>query len=159
MDRQRSNLLIMSEPVVSLIDDILGGLGFKRKGDFWYKYLDEVVQIVGLQKSSWGKQHYVNLGIWVNEIERKESPKISECHLQCRIDTISEDADDVCRALDEEDFWKMDLDSRRDALKLALCNAEFVFFRELNSLDAVKRYVKERRNPHCAVANSLRTIV
>jgi hypothetical protein len=99
----------MSGTVASIVNELLTELNFKRKGSCWYKDYNEVAQLVGLQKSEWGKEHYLNLGIWVNKIERRKFPKIPECHIQCRIDTISDHADDIQRALDEEDSWKMDV--------------------------------------------------
>src|SRR5689334_1328791 len=112
----------MSGTVTSNLNQELIALGFKRKATYWYRAINDVVDVVGLQKSRWGEQHYINLAVWIKKIEKRDFPKVRECHIQCRLDAVSETPDNLSRALDEEDSWKMDADTRREIIKLALCN-------------------------------------
>lgn len=149
----------MNDSVTSILNRLLSDLGFKRKGNYWYKNQEEVIQIVGLQKSSWGKQYYLNLGVWVKKIEQRVFPKVADCHVQCRADAISDNADDIRRALDEEDSWKLDPEGRKEILKFALFNAQSIFFQNLDSLDSVRRYLKNEGNSNCAITQSLKAFV
>jgi Domain of unknown function (DUF4304) len=149
----------MSDTIPNILNDELVALGFKRKATYWYRASNDVIHVVGLQKSRWGEQHYLNLAVWVSKIEKRDFPKVRECHIQCRLDAFPETPDDLSRALDEEDSWKIDADTRREIIKLSLCNAEFLFFRELGSFESTKRYLKGNPDPRCAVTQSLKAII
>jgi hypothetical protein len=146
----------MKVSVKQIVDEEMQGLGFKREKSAWYRARADVVHVVGLQKSSWGQSYYINLGVWVSALAVKEFPKPRECHLQCRIDLISEMPNDLEAALNEEDYWRMDADHRREVIRLALCSAEFTFFRELESGTDVRAFVAQERIPQLAVARELR---
>ena len=149
----------MDESVARILSHELSALGFLKKANLWYKRKHDVIQVIGLQKSNWGNQYYVNVAVWVDKIERKEFPKCQECHIQCRLDSLPDNPDCLLQALDEEDSWKMDTATRRDILKLALCNAEFIFFRELDSFENVKRYIISGRASKFAVTQSLKRCI
>jgi hypothetical protein len=97
----------------------------------------------------------VNLAVWVKEFGANERPKSREYHLQVRIGRVPGCPDEIDAALNEEDYWKMDAQQRREIIKLAFCNAEFEFFRELTSFEKVKQFVKTRVGMNLAVNKSL----
>lgn len=149
----------MDTIVSEIVNEAAIALGFKKKGSYWYRPFSEVIHVVGLQKSQWGRQYYINLAVWVNAVEKREFPKTRECHIQCRVDAVPGCPGEIGQALDEEDSWKMDADTRRDIFKLALNNGEFLFFRELRSFEDVKRFVESKSNPRCAIKGSLMAII
>jgi hypothetical protein len=149
----------MKTPVKEILHEELTALGFERGGEFWYKHFDEVIQVVGLQKSNWADQYYINLAVWIKQLGKNDFPKPRECHLQCRLGVITEKATELDGALDEEDYWKMDAEQRREIIKLAVCNAEFVFFRELEALEQVKLFLRGNPDANFAVAQTLKAIV
>lgn len=62
--------------------------GFKKKASTWYRQLEGILQVVNLQKSSWGMQFYVNLcfvpaGM---EIEGMPTPKQHKCPIWIRLE-------------------------------------------------------------------------
>ena len=119
-----------------IIGEELELLDFKKHRADWYRQGEQVIFVVGLQKSQWGNQHYINLAIWVNALGEAQFPCVQECHIQCRLENLSPDkANALAGALDEEDGWKMDAEERRDIIKFCLGNAEFLFFRELNTFE------------------------
>jgi hypothetical protein len=134
MDRKGCYVLIMEIPVKEIVNDELTKLGFEKGGLNWYKHYKEVIHVVALQKSAWGNSYYINLAVWVNELGSSEQPKCRECHLQVRLDSIDGSPNEIDAALNEEDYWKMNAEQRRDIIKLALCNAEFAFFENLSPL-------------------------
>ena len=155
MDRQGCYLLIMEIPVKEIVNDELIKLDFKKRGLNWYKHYKEVIHVVALQKSAWGNSYYINLAVWVNQLGSSEQPKSRECHLQVRLASIDGTPSELDAALNEEDYWKMDVERRRGIIKLALCNAEFAFFQELKSFQHVKQFVKSRPCIHLAVTKAL----
>jgi hypothetical protein len=64
-----------------LITKILRPSGFKREGATWRRRLAEVTQVLSLQKSKWGSQYYVNVGILIRALDDISRPKPQQCHL------------------------------------------------------------------------------
>jgi hypothetical protein len=149
----------MQIPVKSIVNDEIRSLGFSRHGATWYRDVGEVIHVVGLQKSSWGSSYYVNLAIWIKAWSWDDVPKPSQCPLQCRVEAVPDTPDQLENALNEEDYWRMDAEQRRDIIKLALCNAEFMFFRYLKTLNDVKKFVAETTWPQLAVDKELSSLI
>jgi|SRR5579862_80304 len=145
----------MDIPVKEIVSDEMRLLGFQKKNLSWYKSYEEVIHVVELRKSRWGQFYQIVLAVWVRELGSKERPKCQECHLQAFLDCVHGNPDKIDAALNEEDYWKMDAEQRRDIIKLALCNAEFAFFKQLTSFDKVKRFIKNRPIKNLAVVKSL----
>ena len=62
------------EALIQILDQELVSEGFKRKGRNWYKTLDDCVQVLNLQKSPWGGQYYINLGILMRDLDSTKYP-------------------------------------------------------------------------------------
>ncbi len=141
----------MEIPVKEIVDDELKSMGFKKNGLHWYKVHSEVVHVIELRKSRLGSYYTVNLAVWVKEFGLTEQPKSRECHLQVAIGRVPGCPDEIDAAMNEEEYWKMDAEHRRELIKLAFCNAEFEFFRELTSFDQVKQFVRTQPGMNLAV--------
>jgi hypothetical protein len=61
--------------------------GFKKKASSWYRQIGGVLQVVNLQKSSFGEQFYVNLCFApiTMEIEGMPTPKEHRCPVRIRL--------------------------------------------------------------------------
>ena len=61
--------------------------GFKKKASTWYRQAEGALQVVNLQKSSWGLQFYVNIGcVPVGmEVEGMPTPKEYKCPVRIRL--------------------------------------------------------------------------
>lgn len=71
------------------IGELLIPIGFSRKGRTWIRRLDHVVQVVELQRSNWGPQDYLNLGLWLTSVV--EPPKVvreKDCHIRIRVSEV-----------------------------------------------------------------------
>ena len=83
--------------------------GFQKHSDTWYRRCPDLVQVLNLQKSQYGNQYYLNVGIYVPSIGAASSqwPKEHQCHVRMRAKTlVSEESKDVARfesAMDLED--------------------------------------------------------
>ena len=71
--------------IESGVSEALCDLGFKKKGKSWYRVTDETVQVTNLQRSQWGEQYYLNLGILIRALDDTRSPRPSKCHLVARL--------------------------------------------------------------------------
>lgn len=148
----------MNEPVKSIVGRILPEFGFsKQKTNNWYKTLEEVVHVIGLQKSSWGDYYHINLAVWVKELGGNLAPKYHQCHMMERLDGIALHRNDLAAALNEEDYWKMDAEERHGAIRLELANAQFAFFRKLETKEAIRAFlVDPNEDKHVAVTRVLK---
>ncbi len=78
--------------------------GFKQKSDSWYMANNETISVVNLQKSAYGEQYYVNVGLWLKDLGDAETPKEHHCHIRCRWKSlIQEDEKYLERLLDLDD--------------------------------------------------------
>lgn len=90
------------------VDDALKGAHFRRKSSAWYRDLEETVLVVDVQKSNFGEQYYVNLGVLVKGLPAnhggKLPPKENQCHIRVRIEALKPDEEEqLKRMLNLED--------------------------------------------------------
>ena len=71
-----------------LIAPPLKALGFKKRARTWWRHRDETIQVLNLQKSSFGERLYVNLGVYVKALETEEFPPEQRCHVQVRLERV-----------------------------------------------------------------------
>ena len=71
-----------------LLDDVLVPTGFRRRKLHWYRSNDDTIQIVNLQKSDWGGQYYINLGIFFRTLSPATAPKEYQAHARVRLDAL-----------------------------------------------------------------------
>jgi hypothetical protein len=82
------------DPIKAAFDDALKEAGFHKKSGTWYLEKEEVVLVANLQKSQWGQQYYINLGIWLRRLGEKKFRKENECHLRLRARSLPAIDDD-----------------------------------------------------------------
>lgn len=92
--------------VQGLLDESLGTLGFKRKGALWTRTANDVYQSVEMQKSQFGEQFYINLGIWLTALGSPQSLRDRDMHIRLRADSLF---DPVAR-----ERWVRGLDFEQD---------------------------------------------
>lgn len=71
-----------------LLDEALGDLGFKRKGTLWTRSTNDVYQSVEMQKSQFGEQYYINVGLWLIALGSPQSPRDKDMHIRLRADSL-----------------------------------------------------------------------
>jgi hypothetical protein len=86
------------------LDDVLGPAGFARKGDSWFRKTSDVVEVVNLQKSQYGRQYYLNYALWLRALGEESFPKEEKCHIRMRATAMvsSDSVADLGRLLDLE---------------------------------------------------------
>lgn len=62
--------------------------GFSKKGTYWYAERGESILLITPQKSQYGQHFFLNLGVFFHELGSKQWPKISDCHLQSRLENV-----------------------------------------------------------------------
>jgi hypothetical protein len=75
-------------PFEATISPRLKSLGFKKKARTWWRADDNTVQVVNLQKSAYGEQLYVNLGLYIRSLGLELSPPEYRCHMRARLERV-----------------------------------------------------------------------
>jgi len=72
--------------------------GFRRDGRNWRRDLPELILVVNLQRSRWGANFYVNIGVFVNairdepwDIRDRTKPRAEESHYRIRLEDLFAD--------------------------------------------------------------------
>lgn len=86
-----------------VIDSVLSPIGFRRRARTWYKINEDTISLLNLQKSQWGGQYYVNLGVYLSDLGRAKYPPEHQAHIRVRLSAITgEDTSALDAALDLE---------------------------------------------------------
>ena len=103
------------DPVQIWFRAVAGGLGFSAKGSMAHRQSPEVIQVIDLQRSNYGRLYYVNLGIALKSLGATNVPREEQCHIRVRLDSIPDVVADVGRFLDLDQ--PMDVDERIKSLE------------------------------------------
>jgi hypothetical protein len=133
----------------TIITEELAPQGFRKKGQNWYYRTDDCVCMFNLDKSRWGGQFFLNLGVMVSKIDPTETPLEYRCHVRCRIDDIIDDSSLLEKALNLEDH-SIPADEKIKIIQESIRKAGPIL-KSLGTLDAVKKIATERiatEHPH-----------
>ncbi len=72
----------------STLNDFGSSAGFIKNSGAWYRRQGDAISVVDLQKSQYGNQYYINVGLWLLEIADERFPKEWVCHLRTRLEAL-----------------------------------------------------------------------
>lgn len=74
----------------SFVDRQLRPFEYAHKGSSWYNASADSVAVINLQKSQWGGQFYVNLGVYFLALGAERFPAEHKCHLRLRLSALDD---------------------------------------------------------------------
>ena len=132
--------------ISSVIDGCAASSGFTRKGSTWYRHDPEVILVVNLQKSNYGGQYYINLGVSPRELTEGEFPRDAQCHLRMRLEGLYEmeqnDPKEVERVFNLEDS-SLASGEREAAMKTFLSRG-IAWLEDLASIENMRRALESK---------------
>jgi hypothetical protein len=138
--------------LVDAIDAALAPAGFKlqNKRKTWYRPEKHTLLMVNLQKSDFGGQYYINLGVSLKSLAEDQWPPIHHCHIGRRLNTLAPDRSGLKVALDLE---CPHMNDKQRIQVVSSCMEEFAlpFLFKLISIEGIKEALTERRLPGAAV--------
>ena len=136
------------ESVKQVVSEVVRHLGYRKSlNSNWSKNYADVIHVIGLNKSRWGLNYYLETGVWLKIFGPDESPQFYECHVQLRLDSNAGlGFGDIESALNEEDFWRMDSEERLRIISGILERAEAEFFGRAKDLQSLKDLVVNHPN-------------
>ena len=70
--------------ISKVVTEVLGPLGFKRRGLTWQLDGEETVCIVNFQKSNYDAKFFLNIGFLIRREQAPDKPKEHECDVRLR---------------------------------------------------------------------------
>jgi len=113
------------------VDEALKGVEFLRKSNTWYRDLEETVLVVDLQKSNFGEQHYINVGVLVKGLATRYNgklpPKETDCHIRARIEGLEPNAEESFRQLLDLEDKSVGASERQQRIEKAIADVVLPF--------------------------------
>jgi hypothetical protein len=72
---------------------MLKAKGFRKTGATWHRDGNRLVQVFNIQKSQWGDQFYLNVGIYLRDLGNEARPTEYRCHVRCRAERLLGDGE------------------------------------------------------------------
>ncbi|MCI0635985.1 MAG: DUF4304 domain-containing protein [Actinobacteria bacterium] len=127
------------EVVKSAVAEVLKSSGFHKKSDCWYERTKDAILVVNLQKSQFGGQYYLNLGVWLNKLGPATFPKEHHCHIRTRLESVRESG--LARALNSDDESVADGERKR-LIILGLSEQGIPWLRRCGELGSLKKMLE-----------------
>ena len=130
--------------VETLVGKALATRGFKKKGTTWYREALGVLQVVNLQKSSWGASFYLNLA-FVPEgmsVEGMPRPKEYKCPIRIRLDSAYPDKEALIEGLLRYEDVEMSDEQRTAGIEGMFHDMVLPFMDRLQTVDDLKRAIE-----------------
>jgi hypothetical protein len=145
--------------LANTLDQILAPAGFRRRNDTWYKTNEDTITLVDLQKSQWGGQYYVNLGVYLRVLGRTTSPPEHLAHIRARLGSIAgDDASAIEEALDLERS-SISAEQRASTIAKFLRTLALPYLAERSALPRLRRLHAEGRLGPAMVLKSARDVL
>jgi hypothetical protein len=74
--------------LVRALNEALQAHRFHRTKRTWHLACEETVLAIDLQKSNWGTEFFINLGILIRVLSGNPKPRTNECHVVERLDRL-----------------------------------------------------------------------
>jgi len=130
--------------VEALVAKALAPRGFRKQRRTWHREAQGVLQVVNLQKSSWGASFYLNLA-FVPEgmsVEGMPRPKEYKCPIRIRLDSAYPDKEALIeRLLNLEDVALSD-EQRTAGIEKMFHDMVLPFMDRLQTVDDLKRAIE-----------------
>jgi hypothetical protein len=146
-----------TNPLKLALEESLVPAGFARNGDTWYRSATETVQVVNLQKSAWGEQYYLNVGLWFRALGEQAHPKEQHCHVRTRVEDLLADGS---RTKDLLDLDVEMADVVRKEQFAGLVRSQLLpFFDECRTIDGVRPLYAAGRLSRSFIRKAARTLL
>lgn len=128
----------------SVIGEMLSPQGFRKKGATWYRQTPAGLQILNLQKSTYGDQYFVNLCFVPEgtEVDGMPTPNENKCPIRIRLTSAFPDERTEIEAHFDLESQRVDAVQRTDFIKEILRSKVLPFFDRLRDLSNLKSAIQ-----------------
>ncbi len=135
-----------SETIFDAFTEAATRSGYQQKSGAWYREVPVGLHVLSLQKSTWGDQYDVNLGVYVRDLGPARWPRVHKCHFYTRGSSLGGSESRWRETFDAE----TELCNRREQVSKLLGQFVFPFLSSIDTKEGL-------RNAHAEVllANGL----
>ena len=112
---------------------------------------------VNLQKSQWGEQFYINLGIFLKALGNAKSPKENECHIRVRLSSLAEAREHLDSALDVES--ELTDEERTQVIGTAVRNTALPFLGDRSTLGGIRIFLARAQSKKLMIDKAVKDLV
>jgi hypothetical protein len=145
------------------VDEALKGAEFRRKSSTWYRDLHETVLVVDVQKSNFGEQYYVNLGVLVKGLPvpdgGKLPPKENQCHIRLRIEALKHDEEDQLKQILNLEDGSIGAADRKQGIARAIVRIALPFLMQCSTRAGIKDADRQGQLDSALVHKSIRDAI
>lgn len=151
-EREKERRADVLKRIRGAFDEVLRPAGFVREGSTWRRVGNGVVGVVNLQRSSFGFNYMVNIGVFVkslgyvpNTVDRGDRPDEVDCHVRARYESLPSEDKQVAvgRLLDLEMVPEEEIARRIGIVKEIVADVALPFLKQYSSESAVRRWVRQ----------------
>ena len=146
--------------VESTIHGILSPLGFKKQKLVWRRAVPDMLQMVGLDKKTYGYPDYnFHYGLFLSRYSEDPRPPVHEAHVQWSIAEKLPTVDDRSRLFPALRMnHDMPDESRVAAVRELIQAYVLPAFAATDTIDKLREVLKDYKNPFCTWLTSFETI-
>jgi hypothetical protein len=122
--------------------------GMTKHSGSWYRACNDVIIVLGLQKSQYSLSYYVNVGWWLLPLGDAKFPKEHELHVRIRLDALLPDRADEAKALLD---LERPIENRSERLRELLESGLRPTLEQTNSVEGLRVLRRESRLKAAAV--------
>jgi hypothetical protein len=129
-----------ANPLLKAVNKVLTTRGFQKKSDNWLLETSDVIALANLQKSQYGQQYYVNLGIWIKVFGENVNLKEHQCQIRFRLESVlpEDRVSDLKIALNMED-QHIEIQARESIFSELIDQYGLSILKKCSSLEGIKR--------------------
>jgi Domain of unknown function (DUF4304) len=124
---------------------LLKANGFRKRRRTWWLAQSDTILVINLQKSEWGPNFYINLGVYLRALGTEETPPEYRCHLRTRADRLVDGPSVFVDALNLESG--LSADDRRRILGEVLESSALPWLRARSSEESARHSLLAERSP------------
>lgn len=129
-----------------ILAPVLRESGFIRRGRNWYRYGGDSILLVNVQQSRLPTVAYVNLGVYYYQYGMVERPKIVDCHVDTRLNSL---VSNPLREMELLDLMKdIPSESRRSELRHMVRTYALPWLERMAAIDSARTFLAS--NPAAA---------
>jgi hypothetical protein len=122
----------------------LSSLGFSKQSNDWVYNNEELIIVINLQKSSYEKLYFLNIGIWLNEISNTcKYPKENICHIRIRAERLFTSIPQALNPRELFDFNDAISEEKINSIAIFLKDYLSLAINKMKSVDSLKKLYKE----------------
>lgn len=133
-------------PIREALSTLLKTHGFKKKSNSWYLDNVESISVVNLQKSQFGDQFYINLGVAFKALGTVKFPAANKCHVRFRLERAIPDTEqDICKVALNMENHSISPDDRKATISRLVETYGLPMLRDSSSAKGVEAAYKDGR--------------